>query len=297
VALDTAKPLDTKTVWTVHSPDKANPWQVENYSDRPPKKGAKRPLWLKRGRQLALGYDGRIFTAGTGERYMSGGAIAWTDPKTGVTDSFREPFEFLPVSALKSLQGGRKLAGATWVMRHHGKKVPQPYEATVFLYDVESNKLDFMVPVSSCNAVQDILPVSDERWIGLAIRNAEFWDGDPLAHTRSVVFFFDAKTQKVTSQIDVPLSLARRVGRALIPAPDGTVWASANLAVTSLPLLNSDDLREDFGGLVRIDPVKETVTPICRVPHPGDFLFIGNTMYLCGAPGLRILDANPFLKE
>ena len=296
-ALDTRKPLSTKTLWAVKSPEKGNPWQVENYSDVKPQKGAKEPLWLKRGRQLALGYDGRIFTAGTGERYMSGGAIAWTDPKTGVTDRFREPFEFLPVSALKSIQGGRKLAGATWVMRHHGKKVPQPLEATVFLYDVESNKLDFMVPVSACNAVQDLFPVSDRRWVGLGLRKVEFWDGDPLAKTNSVVFFFDAEKRQVTTQIDVPFSLARRVGRALIPAPDGTVWASANLGFARLPLLNSEMIGEDFGGIVRIDPETETVTPVFRVPYPGNFIFVGNTMYLCGAPGLRMVDVQPFLRE
>ena len=109
---------------------------MANYSDVPPKKGAKEALWLKRGRQLAVGFDGRIFTAGTGERYMSGGKIAWTDPKTMVTDSLGGPFEFLPVSALKSIQGGKKLAGGTWLMRHHGKKVPQPFEATIFQFDV-----------------------------------------------------------------------------------------------------------------------------------------------------------------
>ena len=297
VALDTRQPRNTKTVWSVHSLEQANPWQVENYSDRPPKKGSKEPLWLKRGRQLALGYDGRVFTAGTGERYLSGGAIAWTDPKTGITDCFREPFEFLPVSALKSIDGGRKMAGATWVQRHHGKKVPQPREATVFLYDVEGNKLDFMVPVSDCNAVQDLLPVSAKRWVGLAIRDVELWDGDPLANTRSVVFFFDPESRKVTTQIDVPFSLARRVGLALIPAPDGTIWAAANLAVSSLPLLNSEDLQEGFGGLVRIDPEKETVTPIFRATSPGNFLFVGNTMYLCGAPGLRTLDVSRFLER
>ena len=78
-----------------------------------------------------LAVDGRVFTAGTGERYRSGGAIAWTDPATGVTGVFRKPFEFLPVTAIKALDGGRKLAGSTWVALHSGKHVPQPREATV----------------------------------------------------------------------------------------------------------------------------------------------------------------------
>ncbi|MDP7250641.1 MAG: hypothetical protein QGF00_13635 [Planctomycetota bacterium] len=296
VALDTRQALNLKTVWTVHSLEQANPWQVANYSDVPPKKGAKEALWLKRGRQLAVGFDGRIFTAGTGERYMSGGKIAWTDPKTMVTDSLGGPFEFLPVSALKSIQGGKKLAGGTWLMRHHGKKVPQPFEATILQFDVATNKLDFMVPLSSCNVVRDILPISDTLWIGLALRKGVFFDGDPLVNTRSVVFFFDAEKRRVTTQIDMPFSLAQRVGNALIRAPDGSVWAAANLGISRLWLLDSENFRDDFGGVVRIDPHEQTITPLFRIPTPGNFIIMEKKMYLCGAPGLRMIELAPFLK-
>lgn len=294
-ALDTREPLTTRVLWQVKSPEKGNPWQIENYSDVPPQKGSKEPLWLKRGRRVVRGVDGRLFTAGTGERYLSGGAIAWTDPKTGVTGCFREPFEFLPVTDLNPVNEGRQLAGCTWVMPHSGKMKPQPRDATVFLYDTESNKLVFHVPVPGCNAIQDLAVASPTQWIGLGTRATRFWDGEP-ALKKSVLFFFDPVEKKVTTQIDLPFSLSRRTGSALIRDPDGLYWAAAQLGANDITRWITEDRDYDFGGIVRIDAEKETIEPVLRVRHPGNFIFINKTMYLCGAPGLRMIDVEPYLQ-
>jgi hypothetical protein len=243
---------------------------------------------------VVRGYDGRIFTAGTGERYLSGGAIAWTDPETKVTGCFREPFEFLPVTDLDPVNEGRQLAGCTWVMPHSGKPRPQPVDATVFLYDIAENRLVFHEPVPGCNAIQDIAVVSPAKWIGLGMRETQFWDGEP-ALKRSVLFFFDVTHRKVTTQIDLPFSLSRRTGPALVKGPDGLYWAAARLGATNITRWITEDRDHGFGGIVRIDPDKETIEPVFRVCQPGNFIFIGPTMNLGGAPGLRIIDVTPYL--
>jgi len=294
-ALDTCKPLTTRVLWQVKSPEKGNPWQIENYSDVRPQKGPKEPLWLKRGRRVVRGFDGRVFTAGTGERYLSGGAIAWTDPQTGVTGCFREAFEFLPVTDLNPINGGRQLAGCTWVMRHSGKPKPQPRDATVFLYDTETNKLVFHVPVPGCNAIQDLAVASPKKWIGLGMRETRSWDGEP-ALKKSVLFFFDPVGKKVTTQFDLPFSLSRRTGSALIQGPDGLYWAAARVGGTNITRWITENRDYDFGGVVRIDPDQETIEPLFRVSHAGNFVFINKTMYLCGAPGLRVIDIEPYLQ-
>lgn len=266
-----ARPVDRARL---RDPAAANPCDIRAYH-RFEKDGS--PLGVHRIWRMCLGADGRIYMGATASRWHRGGALIWFDPETGESDALREPFRFLGVSAIVAVEDGRRIAGVTWTSPDPLFPGQEPQEAVLFIFEVETKRIvHHGVPLPGCKVLTTVHPARPGKLVGLGMFDViPLHEADDSYYGNTTLFFYDVAQARTTKRIDLPYSLCRRSGRPFVDAPDGSIWAVGG------------------GALLRIDPSKETIEPLARLgpgaeAGDGNFLVLGDRIYLAGKAGLRI---------
>ena len=235
---------------------------------------------MKRAMSMARGSDGKLYLGNTGSRQMAGGALVAVDLQTEAAEFLREPFRQLGIYEVCALDGGKQLALATAVSPDPLAPGTAPTAGKLFVYDVATARIVHEdAPLPDCQILTALAVVPGTRRLaGLGLRGvAPSFEADNHYSGNHDLFLYDLDAKQTVKRIPLEFQADRNFGRAFAAGPDGHLWLCGG------------------GGLVRVDGKALTATPVARVGADGNLLFVGRTLYLGGAAGLRSADLTPFL--
>lgn len=282
---DTAKPWhygSRKQIWYYRKPE-FNPREILNIHElKDTSDPAHATLKMKRTWTLAVGADGMVYCGNSATRQNRGGALVILDPRTDKpVASLRKPFELLGISALCEIDGGKTLGIVTWLSPDPQRPGAEPAAARLFLYDVKTRAITCeAAPLPDCKVLVAVCQAPGTRvLVGIGLRGlTPTPEADDAFYGNGEVFFWDMDKKQLLKRqaFDFPLNL--RTGRPIVPAPDGSLWISGG------------------GGLLRVDAKSLTITPVARCGASGDFVFVGDTLYMTGSASILYADVSRLLK-
>jgi len=283
-AYDTARPLrlpvPARGLWMLRAAEH-NPFEVLNiYNVKDP---TGETLKMKRCWSLALGVDGLIYAGSSATRQNRGGSLVVMNPKDhSVVRTLRAPFKLLGVSEVSPVDGGRLMALVTWVSPDPNYPGQEPDAGRLFLYDVQRKRIiREETPLPGVQVLKSVVQAPGmRRLVGLGLRGVRpAFDMDDAFFGNGELFFYDLDAGKTLKRIAFAFPLSRREGRAIVAAPDGSLWVSGG------------------GGIVRINPQEMTAEPLATCPPSGNMTFLRRTLFMVGGTGLRYGDVSAFLRR
>lgn len=223
----------------------------------------------------AIGADNKLYLCGWGVRAYKGGAFCWVDLDTEASGGMWEPFIAYRTYWLATALNGRLIvvsSAATSDELNDWQEAPQ---GKLFVYDTgEGAFVREIEPVPGSPRTGPILEVARGLLMGIA--------DDPDEAHGGILYKLDVRTGEILFRKRLPCSApvpdshtTALCGYRL--GPDGKIWTF---------LGRGDRARNTPDTLVRID-ANGHVEPVCRLNQLGDFIFVGNDMYLSGTTQLR----------
>ncbi|MBN1671360.1 MAG: hypothetical protein JXR37_10020 [Kiritimatiellae bacterium] len=285
-----------KVYWTGYSGgmtyvyDPSRPWNLRK-SVPPGCKAVKRDSPESNPRHLAsfdedcrvsqmlsavVGADNKLYMCGWGVRAYKGGAFCWIDLTTEEKGGLWRPFIGYRTYWLAAALDRRFIVVSTAATEDGLNNWQRPPDAKLFVYDTQAGKfVREIVPVTGSLKTGPILEVRPGRLLGIA--------DDPDNKGGGILYALDIRSGKILFRKTLPYPppvvtshLNVQCGYEL--GPDGHIWTF---------LGRGGWAPETPDTLVRIGPDTGHVEPVCRLKQLGNFIFVGNDMYLAGTKQLR----------
>jgi hypothetical protein len=222
-----------------------------------------------------VGADNVLYLCGWGVRAYKGGAFCWVDLATEVSGATWERFVAYRTYWLATALDRRLIVVSSAATSDELNNWEEAPEGKLFVYDTRTSEfVREIVPVPRSRKTGPILEVEPGLMMGIA--------DDPDEKYGGILYKLDVRSGKVLFRKKLPYAApvpdthtTALCGYRL--GPDGNIWTF---------LGRGDRAQGEADTLVRIDR-EGHVEPVCRLEQLGDFIFVGNDMYLSGTHQLR----------
>jgi len=222
-----------------------------------------------------IGADNKLYLCGWGVRAYKGGAFCWVDLATEESDGVWEPFVAYRTYWLATALDRRLVVVSSAATSDELSNWQEPAQAKLFVYDTQAGRfVRDIEPVLRSPKAGPILEVEPGLMMGVA--------DDPEVKGGGILYKLDVRSGEILFRKKLPYGApvphthtTSLCGYRL--GPDGSIWTF---------LGSGDWARDESDTLVRIDR-EGRVEPVCRLEQLGDFIFLGNDIYLSGTDQLR----------
>ncbi|MBN1675652.1 MAG: hypothetical protein JXR37_31710 [Kiritimatiellae bacterium] len=223
-----------------------------------------------------VGADEKLYLCGWGVRAYKGGALCWIDLKTEETGGIWRPFIGYRTFWVATALDRRFIIVSTAATRDGMNNWTRPPQGKLFVWDTQTGEFVREIePVPGAEKTGPILEVRPGRLMGIA--------DDPANKGGGILYGLDIRSGEVLFRKKLPYSAPiltshTRAQCGYQLGPDGHIWTFLGRGAWAPGTSDT---------LVRINPENGHVEPIGRLKTLGNFIFVGNDMYLTGTDQLR----------